>query len=661
MKRPAPWWLGWLLLGGLVALFVGERVLAESGWARAAVSGLGALAVASTAGWRILAWRAADAEARRVEGALALAYAGCALALLIYLVSSDVGERLGIGFPDGESGARLRTLLQVLWLLLLGLSLLPALGAQLALGRHRRADEGAVRVEAIRVLEMTGSGLVVALAAAALLLFGYVTSARDKTLDLSYFKTATPGDATTAMLVGADEPIRVVLFFPEVNPVKDEVLGYFRRLADETGRIELEERDRLASPALAQQHQVTEDGTILFVRGERTERIVIGAEMARARATLRGLDRRVQGTLMPMLRGRPVVYLTTGHGELSDSAAAGPTIARRPGEVRALRELLGYLGYEALDLGLVGGLGRDVPADASVVMVLGPQRPFLTEEMEALERYLDRGGSLALALDPEGAFAMGPLERRLGVRYVAEPLADEAMHLQQRGDDSDRRLLVTDQFSSHAAVTTLARAGAGAGVLMVGPGRLEGVEDAPLTPLFIVRSAASTFADADGDYQFDEGGERRDAYNLVAAIGGGPASAELPPSMGGGAAPPPGATAAAGADSTDPAATGADSATASAPPRPPRALVFASSSVFSDPVLVSIGPNAALVADAVKWLAREEAVAGATESEEDTPVVHTRGQDAALFYAAILGGPLLMLGGGLAGVYRRRRARGEAS
>jgi hypothetical protein len=302
-----------------------------------------------------------------------------------------------------------------------------------------------------------------------------------------------------------------------------------------------------------------------------------------------------------------------------------------------VRDLLGYIGYEARDLGLVEGLGREIPADAAVVMVIGPRRPFLAEEMQALERYLARGGSLALALDPEGSFEMGPLERYLAVRYVPEPLADEQLHLQQRGDDSDRRLIVTDQFSSHAAVTTLARAGAGASVLMVAPGHLERVEDAPATPIFIVRSAPTTFADPDGDYQFDQPAERRSSYNLVAAIDN--TLRERAPSMGGG---------------IDTVGTAGDSAAA---PASPRALVYASTSVFSDPVLVSIGPNAALVADGIKWLAREEALAGTTESEEDVPVVHTRGEDVALFYAAILGGPVLLLGGGLAGVYRRRRGR----
>ncbi len=70
--------------------------------------------------------------------------------------------------------------------------------------------------------------------------------------------------------------------------------------------------------------------------------------------------------------------------------------------------------------------------------------------------------------------------------------------------------------------------------------------------------------------------------------------------------------------------------------------------------------NAALVADGVKWLGRDEAFVGSTETEEDIPIVHTRAEDVAWFYATILGAPSLVLALGLVGVYRHRR-RGKVA
>jgi hypothetical protein len=322
------------------------------------------------------------------------------------------------------------------------------------------------------------------------------------------------------------------------------------------------------------------------------------------------------------------VYLTTGHGELNDSTGAGAPEGAPLGRVAALSELLKLLSYEVSDLGIVGGLGRDVPADAAIVMVLGPRRPFFEEEMAALERFLTRGGALLLALDPESSFTMGPLEQRLGVRYVSTPLADEQEHLQQRGDLSDRRLIITNRFTSHEAVTSLARAGLSTGILIVGPGHLDAVEGATSTPRFVVNSLETTFADLSGDYRFDEAREERQAYNLVAAVQGEVVAASNP---------------------------------LVPDPETMRALVFASSSLFSDAVLTSLAPNAALVGDGIKWLGREETFAGATESEADVPIVHTKDEDIAWFYATILGAPMLVLGGGLLDVYRRRRWRGDRS
>jgi hypothetical protein len=556
-----------------------------------------------------------------------LAYAGCVLALIGYLFSSDDGIRwLGFTFADEAARARYRVPLEVLWVTLLSVSLLPTLGAQIALGKHRHAR--GVEVEAFRVVEMARSGLVVALAGAALMLLGYVASARDEVLDLSYFKTSSPGAATKGMVSSLDEPITAMLFFPDVNPVKDEVLAYLNGLVDATGRVRIESYDRLQSPRLAERYEVFDDGTLVFVRGDQSQRLVVGTDLRQARSTLRDLDRQVQANLLPILRGYRKVYLTTGHGELNDSSGVDPSEGASLGRVAVLNEILKLLSYEVVDLGLGDGLGQDVPDDAAIVMVLGPRRPFFEAEMAALERFLARGGALLLALDPEGAFTMGPLEQRLGVRYVATSLADEQRHLQQRSDLSDRRLIITNNFTSHEAVTSLARAPRSTVVLLVGPGYLDAVEGTVSTRHFVVSSLATTFADLSGDYRFDDPGEQKQPYKLVAAVQG-----EV-------------------AEASNPLIT---------EPETMRALVFASSSLFSDAVLASLAPNAALVADGIKWLGREEAFAGTTESEADVPIVHTKAEDIAWFYATILGAPMLVLGGGLLSVYSRRHRRGVHS
>ncbi len=625
--RSAPWWLTALLAAGLFALFLGERIFGDTIIARAVLSGVGSLCVVGATAWRALSWTRAEGEVRRIEGIFLLSYVGCVIALILYALSSEEGMRLfGIHFDSAQAERRYERGFLVLWSILLTVSLLPALGAQWAVGLQRHAQGAGPSVEALRVTETATSALTVALAGAFLMLVGYIASEEDKTLDLSYFKTSSPGSATQEMARSMAEPLEVALFFPEINEVKDEVIRYFRQLEAAGGRLQLVEYDRLASPEIARELSAREDGTVVLRRGEQTERLVLPAELRSARGRLRTFDREVQSALMRILRERRVAYLTTGHGELNDPSSAEAPTEGPLNSVDALRGLLQLLNYQVEDLGLGQGLGNEIPGDAGLVLVLGPERPFLQEELGAVDQYLERGGRLLLALDPDTEFELGPLEDRLGVRYQAVSLADDQQHLRQRGNLSDRLLIITDRFSAHASVTTLSRSQGGSGILLVGAGHLEateeaGEEEAGDEPNFVVRSLPSTFADRNGNFTFDDD-ETRSSYNLVAAV------EEEREDEG----------------------------------RPTRALVFADSETFSDGVLVSLGLNAALVADGVRWLGGDEAFAGETTSEEDVPIVHTRAEDVAWFYSIIFGAPAIVLFGGLALVFvRRSRSRRGAA
>ena len=619
MKRRAPLWLTWLLTAGLLLLFLGERVLAGLPLVRLVLSLTGALVVLGCLAWRIVSWRLARASGSpdevRVEKWLTLAYAGCVVALLLYFVSSETGMRaLGIYFDDDVARARYRVSLQVLWPILLAVSLFPALGAQLALGaRWLVRKDPLAGLETVRVGETATSGLVIALAGSFLFLLGYLASAHDVSADLGYFRTSSPGTATQAIAQSLREPLRVLLFFPDPNPVKDEVMDYFHALARSGARIQIEAHDRLAEPELAKQYGIGQDGTVVLVSGEGGQRIHLPVRFDQARSRLRRLDREVQEKLIVLSRGPRVAYFTVGHGELNDSASAGPLAAAGLGRVEALRDLFRFLNYDVRELGLAQGLGHEVPEDATMVLVLGPRRPFLPEELDALDRYLERGGSMLLALEPESEFQLGPLEKRLGVRFRPAVLADDYQHLRRRGNVSDRALIITDRFSAHSSISTASVAGPGAAALFIGAGSLERADTTGPQPSFIIQSLPSTFADLDGDFELDEK-EQRNSYNLAAAV-------EL------------------------------DSA---------RALVYADAEMFADAVLVSLGLNASLAADGIRWLGREERLSGTTESEEDVPIQHTKAENVAWFYSTILGAPTLVLVGGLIGVYRRRRRGGRS-
>lgn len=664
-------WTTWLLFGGLVAVFAGARVFDAVAWLDLPLILAGTAAAVVAAGLRLAEWRSAPPDARAAEAVFALAAAGCVLSLAGFVPGTQDGLawlNWDVGGPAEER--RFRRLFLVASTIVLACSVLPAAAAHWAARKGVGARTGSVAgasdsalasaraVDGLRVRETAAHALSLALAGAALMLIGYVGAAANRTLDFSYFKTATPGEATREIVRNLDGTLQVALFFPPSNAVAEQVLTYVHELAGATGNVAVEEHDRFADPEAAEDYDARNDGEVFFRFDGRTERIGLALDMDDARGRLRVLDGQVQQALLLLARGRRTAYLTTGHGELNDPLAqdslapAPPREAWMPANappgpreppLGALRRLLELLNYEVREIGARDGLGDRIPDDAAMLVVLGPQRPFFDSEAAAVREYLDRGGSLLLALEPGAQFRLSDFRNHLGLDYGAAMLVDDRTHMRETGTAADRRLVVANRFSTHPSVTTLSRRGAGQGVLFLGAAELTAAEDVEgLRRTLVVRSMRSTFPDANRDFRFDEATEARDSYGLAAAV-------EVEP----------------------PAEPAADSAPvadipapdASAPARDPgmRALVYADAEIFSDRVLVSLQMNAAMVVDGIRWLGNEEAYAGQVESEEDVAILHTRSEDVAWFYAIIFGAPAVVLAAGLAVLRRCRGGRSEAA
>jgi hypothetical protein len=59
----------------------------------------------------------------------------------------------------------------------------------------------------------------------------------------------------------------------------------------------------------------------------------------------------------------------------------------------------------------------------------------------------------------------------------------------------------------------------------------------------------------------------------------------------------------------------------------------------------------------MKWLAGEEAISGAVNTEEDVAIAHTRKQDVGWFYGTVVLAPAAVMGLGFLTTRRRRRPR----
>ena len=620
-------WPTWLLLAGLVAVFAGARVFDGVAVLDLPLIVAGVAAVLAAAGARFAAWRKADGERRSIEAVFAFGSAGCVIALIGFFPGTDGGiEALGMDFEGIGEQLRFQRFFLVSSPILLTCSLLPVLGAQWAVARGGSA--GALKVDALRVRETAANILSLALAGSALVLIGYVASALNRTADFSYFKTSRPGEAVQEIVRSMDGTLTAAVFFPEVNAVRDEVLNYLRELERVTGNVVIEEYDRYADPVAAADYNARNDGEIFLRVDGRTEQIGFLLNLNEARGRLRIMDSHVQRALLQLTRQRRVAYLTTGHGELNDPLASDeeeqppdPRELWRPGQSelddgpppRALRDMLSFLNYEVRDIGVRRGLGDRIPDDAAMVMILGPQRSFLEAEKNAIREYLDRGGSLLVALEPGTDFRLEEFRDRLGVDHDPSMTVDDEVHVNVTNTISDRQWIITNRFSTHPSVTTASRRGVNQGIVMIGPGRIRAAEDVEgLRTTLTINSYRSSYLDLNGNFRFDEDTEVRESHGLAAAIERVGDTASM------------------------------------------RALVYADAQIFEDAILTSSQLQASLVADGIRWLGQEEAFSGEVVSEEDVPIVHTRSENVVWFYAIIFGAPALVLGLGVANLYGRR-------
>lgn len=605
-------WLSVVYAVGMLGVLLGERLLG-AGTGRLVLSGAGAALVVLALVLRGARLSRAPAEWKAPERWLLALYAVGAVGLGLYFAQSDLASGLW-GGALSQQAPRAAVVLVALFPALVASALLPVGLVELALGSM--AQSPLPELGRLRTALYSGLGLSFTL----VFVFSsmYVATQADHTWDLSYFRTARPGDASKKLVRGLNEPLEVTLFFPPANDVGQQVEQYFRELEKESPQLRIQLLDQAVEPARARELGVSNNGTFVLSREGRREMYTVPLELDRARGQLQRLDQEVYQRLRQVARPRQVLYFTSGHGERA-LTRANPDMPGQRAPISDLAELLRTQNIEVRSLSLADGLGVEVPKDATMVAVVGPTKDFLPEELNTLREYAERGGRLWLALEPDGP-ALEPLLQALGVKLLKVPLANDQVFFRITRQQSDRANLGSNGFSSHPAVTTLSQLGQQVAVAFLGAAALEPTMPPPngLSADVSVRAHEATFQDANGNFNPDPG-EQRNSWPLVVAV------------------------------EKQPAGEGKQGL---------RAVVMGDAEALTDGVLGNPG-NAYLAVDTVRWLSGEEALAGAVTTEEDVPIQHTREQDVVWFYSSVFLAPALVLGAGF--FVTRRRGRRTAS
>jgi ABC-type uncharacterized transport system involved in gliding motility auxiliary subunit len=172
------------------------------------------------------------------------------------------------------------------------------------------------------------------------------------------------------------------------------LLEQYRVASD--GQLTYEFHDPVGEPVLAQQYDVTRDGTLILVMGEQREELSFASED------------QISGALIRLANPTPrTVYFLSGHGERPITSTEQIGLSR-------VADLLDRQNYVLQPVNLA--VTTTVPADARAVVVAGPQVPVTQEEVNVLKQYVDGGGSLVVMVDS--------LAQTTSDYTIAEPLVE---------------------------------------------------------------------------------------------------------------------------------------------------------------------------------------------------------------------------------------------
>jgi ABC-type uncharacterized transport system involved in gliding motility auxiliary subunit len=206
----------------------------------------------------------------------------------------------------------------------------------------------------------------------------YLSTRRNKRWDLTENQVNSLSEQTDKVLAGLDTPMKFILFDQSVN--FDRHRERLSQYDDASDKISVEYVDGDRDPARTKQYEVQSYPTLVIEYKGKPEKVTSIDE------------REITGAVIRAVTGQQrKMYFVQGHGEKDPAGSDGPGYGGLAGLLK---------GDNIIVEPLVLTQHKDVPADATVLAIVGPTADFLDVEIDAVKRYLERGGRLLLMLDP---------------------------------------------------------------------------------------------------------------------------------------------------------------------------------------------------------------------------------------------------------------------
>jgi len=227
--------------------------------------------------------------------------------------------------------------------------------------------------------------------------------------DFTESKLHSLADQSISVLKNLDKEIQIKGFFLEGNYEKAKMENLLQIYSYHSSKIKVEFIDPDKNPGLVKRYEITQDGTTILEYEGKESRITSTAEED------------ITNAIIKLTRGgEKIIYFLEGHGEgsLEDIEDAGYSQAKNEME---------KIGYKVQKLSLA--LQGTFPDDAALLVIPGPVKDLIPEELDTIQSYLSRGGRVFLMIDPESASGIDSFLLDFGIQLENDLIIDTVSRL----------------------------------------------------------------------------------------------------------------------------------------------------------------------------------------------------------------------------------------
>ncbi len=244
-------------------------------------------------------------------------------------------------------------------------------------------------------------GAMIALVIVLLGVVNYLGVKKSKTWDFSTSQRNSLSDQSIQVLKSLQDELRVSYFYKKGVPGNEENRREFRELIkkyqDQTERIKLDFFEVNEDRTKAEEYGVTKGSGVVFLEYKGKKNRIEKIDEQEITQALIKVSREKNKTL----------YFTVGHQEFDLDEGK---------EAKGLNLMKLMVENNSYNVKTFNPTTQpQVPDDADVVAIIGPQQVFLESELKAIEDYLKKGGQVLMALESNKTVGLERILKVVGI------------------------------------------------------------------------------------------------------------------------------------------------------------------------------------------------------------------------------------------------------